>query len=196
MVLPGALGPWAPGSVAGCQTSGRAYGEAGAQGKRAGPGGSRPPAAPVTCPPPGPALSAAPPRERAGVLALPPPARHPGARPSLPAFSSLSPRPPERLGRGVTSGRSAESFRSRGGRGLAGGAGRGGGAGQAVAPATGARGVQTPPLRPGRAPRNAPTGPAPRAESLTWRGQGSSGRREARAREAEAAALRRRLLAP
>ena len=38
-------------------------------------------------------------------IRAPVPARHPGSRPTLPAFSSLSLWPPERQGRGVTSGR-------------------------------------------------------------------------------------------
>lgn len=38
MVLLGALGPWTPGSVTGCQTSDRACGEAGAQRERTRPG--------------------------------------------------------------------------------------------------------------------------------------------------------------
>lgn len=53
MVLPGAHGPWAPGSVADCQTSDWACGQASAQGQSRSLGRDRrPPAAPVTCPGP------------------------------------------------------------------------------------------------------------------------------------------------
>lgn len=121
-------------------------------------------------------------------LRAPAPARHPGARPTLLAFSSLSLWPPELQGRGVTSGRWAESFRSRASAGsLVGRSSADGSAGDGCPWRPNPRYVPHETPRPGP-----PSGRSPRS----WRGRGSSRGREARETGAEAAALRLRLLAP
>lgn len=121
-------------------------------------------------------------------LRAPAPASHPGARPTLPAFSSLSPRPLERQGRGVTSGRWAESFRSRAAVGsLVGRGGADGSAGDGCPWRPNSSSVPRETPRPGL-----PSGRSPRS----WRVRSASRGREARERGAEATALRLRLLAP
>ena len=186
MVLPGALGPWAPGSVTDCQTSDRAYREAGAQGGRAGRAEAE------ACPPP-------PPGSR---VRRPPPTALPPADPGCPACAggqespaSAPPAPPAppyppllRFLRGscaprprVTSGRRADSFRSRGGR-----RPRVSGTGKGGSRRDGCRGWPNPVGAP-----DAPSG-AGRAGPGARRG---GGRRE-RQKEAEARAPGRRLLAP
>lgn len=132
MVLPGALGPWAPGSVTDCQTSDGACRDAGAQEGRAGraeeearrrrPGGSRA-QRPLPLPPPTPGVPRAPAGRGLRPRRYPPPA--PPAPPYPPSLRF--PRGSCALGPRVTSGRRADSFRSRAGQRPRGsGAGKGG----------------------------------------------------------------------
>lgn len=150
MVLPGALGPWAPGSVTDCQTSDGACRDAGAQEGRAGraeaearcrrrrPGESRA-RRPLPLPRPTPGVPRAPAGSGLQPRRYPPPA--PPAPPYPPSLRF--PRGSCALGPCVTSGRRADSFRSRAGQ-----RPRGSGAGKGGSGRDGCRGGQTPTERP------------------------------------------------